>query len=175
MNWPSGTVVPPYFREGMTLDHLLEAHKSNISAKTPVAEETGFTDELVETNKHSSRWPHRESRSMVKKKSQSGIQKLAVSARTKVKLLKRVDSAKKNQSEGVSVSVKNIPFKATDGELRAHFSHIGRILRAKVDRDGSKSLGSGTVTFGSRKEALSVIESMQNTKMGDRPIYITLA
>ena len=81
----------------------------------------------------------------------------------------------KRPSGGVSVSVKNIPYAVSDGELRNHFSHLGRIMSARIERESNgKSRGSGIVTFNTRKEALTVVESMQNTRLGDRPIRVTI-
>ena len=174
MDWPGELAVPSYFVRGQSFEELLVAFKA-FSRESQRNVDRMMDDEEMKSTK-----PDRKLGIMKKK---GGIGKIKSGKEVKSQVVMKAKGRKgdsvydsKRPSTGVAVVVRNIPYGTSDGELRNHFSHIGRILSAKIDRDESnKSMGSGTVTFNTRKEALTVVESMQNTRLGERPIRVTLA
>ena len=159
----------------MSLEALLAAHRSYAIGASKVKpkphSKTAMEDDVEKPVRSKG------TLGINRKPETSGIRKLAIAAKTgKAKLTKKGAEPKtpKGNDSGCSVTVRNVPYSATDGELRNHFAHVGRILRANIIRAGEKSTGSGIVVFHSRKDALTVIDSMQNTRIGDRAIRVTL-
>jgi RNA recognition motif-containing protein len=159
MDWPvDATPVPEYLVRGMSFDDMLGAYKKFVRTHHELV-----VDEEGDTKMQGS---GERSLNLKKKGKTGGIQK-----ETRVS---KYES--KRPPNGVPVFVKNIPYSCSEGELRHHFSHIGRVLKVEIDRsDNRKSLGTGTVFLSSRKEANVAAESLQNTRLGDRAIRVTLA
>ena len=81
----------------------------------------------------------------------------------------------KRPPSGASVVVKNIPYGTNEDELRKHFNHIAKVVQVRIHRDeNNKSIGSGSVTFSNRKDALVVVDALQDSKLGGRPISVVL-
>ena len=164
MEWPATSVsVPPYLAKGMSFDDMLHSYKQFVR---------GLARDNIDEEGDARMGSERKGKTSVQvsKKSKGGG--IAKESKKRGSLY----DSKRPSAGGVTVVVKNIPFATNEGGLRNHFNHIGRILHVSVDRDANnKSLGSGTVTFNSRKEANVALDSMQNTRLADRPIRITLA
>lgn len=170
MQWPSDRDVPEYFQRGMTFEGLLEAFRKHLRTRSQPLPSRTDGDDMEDDEDGSRKTRTGRKLNINKTKQLSGIQKLAVASKAKITLTK-----KKELPKGTPVAVRNIPFTSTEGELRSHFSHIGKITSVKIDRDNGQSRGSGIVVFGSRKEALAAVDSMQGTRLGERPIRISLA
>ena len=170
MQWPSDAPVPEYFVRGMSFDDLLKTYRkyTRTKAESPVDEE-GDTQMIGQKTAKA-----RPALGINKKAKTGGIQKVKNQKLDKAPSKPSLYDSKR--PKGVVVSVKNIPYATTDMELKEHFSHLGHIIQAKVDRDkNNKSRGSGTITFSNRNEAEIVVESMQQTLIGDRLIRVLLA
>jgi hypothetical protein len=170
MQWPSDIPVPEYFVRGMSFDDLLTTYRKYTKTKAELlVDEEGDTQMIGQKSAKA-----RSALGINKKAKSGGIEKAKIHNPHKGPSKPGLYDSKR--PKGVVVSVKNIPFATTDMELKEHFSHLGHILQAKVDRDkNNKSRGSGTITFSSRNEAEIVVESMQQTCIGDRVIRVLLA
>jgi RNA recognition motif-containing protein len=162
MDWPAGSInVPPYLTKGLSFDDMLVAYRryAREMAKDHIDEEgdakmgSDRKGKSIQINKNG---------------------KLGSIAKDVKKKGSVYDS--KRSTSGITVVVKNIPFTINEGSLRNHFIQIGKIAQVRIYRDDNKkSLGSGAVTFQSRKDANTAMDTMQNTRLGDRNIRVTLA
>lgn len=68
---------------------------------------------------------------------------------------------------GNRLFVGNIPYTATDEDLKSHFSQVGEVEEAKVIRyrDTGKSRGFAFVTMKSAEDAKKAIETLHNQPM----------
>lgn len=73
--------------------------------------------------------------------------------------------------------VGNLPYSATEAELRESFSQCGTVLSVKIilDRDTGRSKGFAFVEMSSEDEALMVITNFNGAQLGERPLKISLA
>ncbi|KMY67965.1 RNA-binding protein [Desulfocarbo indianensis] len=75
-----------------------------------------------------------------------------------------------------SIYVGNLPFTATESEIRGLFEQYGTVLSAKVitDRETGRSRGFGFVEM-EDGEALEAIEATNGKDMGGRPLKVNEA
>lgn len=73
--------------------------------------------------------------------------------------------------------VGGIPFKATDDELKEHFSGAGSVASAKIitDRATGRSKGFGFVEMSTDEEAQAAIDMFHGKEFGGRPITVNEA
>ena len=122
MDWPVDSQSPPeYFSNGMSFDDLLQSYKlfqrSHKTSK-PVQPPRGEMEDDSDGQSNNRR---------VKLGIRTKQGSITKSARnSKQQQLRQLN---KHPSAGVTVSVRNLPFRTSDGELRMHFSHLGRILK----------------------------------------------
>ena len=76
-----------------------------------------------------------------------------------------------------NIYVGNLPFSATDEELRTAFEAHGEVSSAQVifDRETRRSRGFGFVEMPNPMEADTAIEAMNGTDMGGRPLRVNEA
>lgn len=157
MQWPQdAAVVPPeYLARGMSFDEMLESYKRHVRSKASYQVDDEGDEKMDSTR----------SLKINKKGKGGGIKKDKPSVYT----------SKRPPANGASVVVRNVPFTATEDELKKHFNHLGKIIQVRIHKDEQKkSIGSGIVTFSNRKDAIVVVDAMQNTRLGGRPISVTL-
>jgi RNA recognition motif-containing protein len=77
----------------------------------------------------------------------------------------------------MNIFVGNLPFKATDDELRAAFEVHGAVDSARVimDRESGRSRGFGFVEMPDDSQAKTAIEEMDGYMMDDRPLRVNEA
>ncbi len=70
--------------------------------------------------------------------------------------------------------VGNLPFSATDEDLRAKFSEVGRVVSARVivDRDTNRSRGFGFVEMATPEQAKNAIKRLHETTLMGRNIIV---
>jgi cold-inducible RNA-binding protein len=73
--------------------------------------------------------------------------------------------------------VGNLPFSTTDGELTEAFAQFGEIVEVRVisDRFTGRSKGIAFVEFTTVEAANAAIEGMNNSTLGDRQIFVSVA
>ncbi|MEX0622175.1 MAG: RNA-binding protein [Candidatus Woykebacteria bacterium] len=73
--------------------------------------------------------------------------------------------------------VGSLPFATTDEELNKIFSEVGTVESANVvtDRGTGRSRGFGFVEMSSEEEAKAAIEKLNDSKIGDRSIFVAEA
>ena len=172
MEWPAQCQVPSYFVRGMTFESMLDAHKQLFRKQGDPASDPL---EMVDDDESLNGRPIR--RFGIKKVNESGIRKkhgTILRPRSSVTSPRPSSSYSSRRPPAASVWVRNIPYSVTDSDLRDHFSHLGGIIFARVDRESGKSMGTGTVVFQTTKEALCAVDTMQNSCMGDRHIKVAL-
>ena len=76
-----------------------------------------------------------------------------------------------------NIYVGNLPFSATDEELRTAFEAHGEVSSAQVifDRETRRSRGFGFVEMPNPGEADTAIEAMNGHEMGGRPLRVNEA
>ena len=76
-----------------------------------------------------------------------------------------------------NIYVGNLPFSATDEELRTAFEAHGEVSSAQVifDRETRRSRGFGFVEMPNAGEADTAIEAMNGHDMGGRPLRVNEA
>ena len=77
----------------------------------------------------------------------------------------------------MKIYVDNLPYRATDTDLKRHFERYGRVTTATINLHQSgphqgKSNGSGTVVMENREEGEQAIEALDNQEMMGRPLRI---
>jgi RNA recognition motif-containing protein len=81
-------------------------------------------------------------------------------------------------SMGTRLYVGNLPFNATEDDVRALFAQDGRTVREVkliTDRDTGRPRGFGFVDMGSQDEADAAIRSLNGTNYGGRPLTVNEA
>lgn len=79
---------------------------------------------------------------------------------------------------GTRLYVGNLPFSATDQQLRELFEAGGRAVRdvkLVTDRETGRPRGFGFVEMGSQEEADSAIRALNGTMFGGRPLTVNEA
>lgn len=78
---------------------------------------------------------------------------------------------------GKKLYVGNLPYSATEDELRTLFGECGTVedVAVIVDRDTGRSKGFGFVTMSSDAEAQAAINAKNGATMGDRQIKVNEA
>lgn len=73
--------------------------------------------------------------------------------------------------------VGNLPFTATEEELKEAFSQAGTVVSVKIimDRDTGRSKGFGFIEMSSDAEAGVALEKMNNADYAGRPISVSIA
>lgn len=76
-----------------------------------------------------------------------------------------------------NIYVGNLPYSATDEELRQLFSQHGQVSRAQVviDRETGRSKGFGFVEMSNDAEAMQAIEKLNGFSMSGRAINVNEA
>lgn len=172
MEWPDGAQVPDYFSRGMSFDALLAAYKAFVRRNG----EVDFQGDARMKGQKVTLKPQRSGPTMTVNRSAKagGILKPNKNAVNKTVAVSKLYGSRRNK--GYTLSVKNLPFSTTDSEFKNHFSHLGTILQATIDRDqNSRSRGSGTIKFKTKEEADVVLGTMQNSSIGNREIRVLLA
>ena len=77
----------------------------------------------------------------------------------------------------MKIYVDNLPYRATDTDLKKHFEQYGTVTTATINLHQSgphqgKSNGSGTVVMENREEGERAIEALDNQEMMGRPLRI---
>jgi cold-inducible RNA-binding protein len=77
----------------------------------------------------------------------------------------------------MKIYVGNIPFSATDQQLRELFGQHGQVASAQVmiDRDTGRSRGFGFIEMPSDAEARKAIEALNGYSMDGRPLVVNEA
>ncbi|KEP60542.1 UNVERIFIED_CONTAM: RNA recognition motif-containing protein [Hammondia hammondi] len=75
-----------------------------------------------------------------------------------------------------TVFVFHVPPEWSDGDLRRHFRHLGRIRAATIqrDKDDGQSRGFGFITFGSPAAALNAVAGMNGFHTGNKYLKVML-
>lgn len=173
MEWSIYSKVPVYYVRGMTFESLLDAHKQFIRDSQPcIKEPVGMEDDddIIAKKTSRSLGINRKQDTCIKKR-QAPLLKSRASLRSEKS--STVYSSRR-PTGCVSVLVRNIPFSASDNELRDHFNHIEGIISARIDRGSAGSLGTGSILCTSAKNAQLLVDSMQNSFMSGRPIKVSL-
>lgn len=70
--------------------------------------------------------------------------------------------------------VGNLPFSATDADLRAKFSEVGKVVSARVivDRDTNRSRGFGFVEMATPEQAKNAIKRLHETTLMGRNMIV---
>lgn len=79
---------------------------------------------------------------------------------------------------GTRLYVGNLPFNATEDDVRALFAQDDRTVREVrliTDRDTGRPRGFGFVDMGSQEEADAAIRSLHGTNLGGRPLTVNEA
>ena len=78
---------------------------------------------------------------------------------------------------GKKIYVGNLPFSATDDQLRETFGRFGQVASAKIlmDRDTGRSKGFGFVEMNDSSEADAAIEKLHGSDMGGRSLVVNEA
>lgn len=73
--------------------------------------------------------------------------------------------------------VGNLPFSTTDAELTEAFAQFGEIVEVRVisDRFTGRSKGIAFIEFTTVEAANAAIEGMNNSTLGDRQIFVSVA
>ncbi|HNT27042.1 MAG TPA: RNA-binding protein [bacterium] len=77
----------------------------------------------------------------------------------------------------VQIYVGNLPFSATEGDLRSAFEKFGAVSSAKIvtDRDTGRAKGFGFVEMADQAAADKAISSLDGADMGGRNIKVNIA
>lgn len=77
----------------------------------------------------------------------------------------------------VQIYVGNLPFSATEGDLRSAFEKFGAVSSAKIvtDRDTGRAKGFGFVEMADQAAADKAISSLDGSDMGGRNIKVNIA
>ena len=77
----------------------------------------------------------------------------------------------------VKLYVGNLPYSASEDELRELFGQAGSVVSVAVirDRDSGRSKGFGFVEMGSDADAQNAISKFNSFKMGDRALTVNPA
>jgi RNA recognition motif-containing protein len=75
------------------------------------------------------------------------------------------------------IFVGNLPWQATEDQLRAHFEVIGEVDSAKivVDKDTGKSRGFGFVVMKNTEDAKAAIEKLNEQPLLNRNLRVSIA
>jgi len=81
------------------------------------------------------------------------------------------------QTMTVQIYVGNLPFSATEGDLRSAFEKFGAVSSAKIvtDRDTGRAKGFGFVEMADQAAADKAISSLDGADMGGRNIKVNIA
>ncbi len=73
--------------------------------------------------------------------------------------------------------VGSLPYAATDGELKEHFSSAGTVVSANIimDKMTGRSKGFGFVEMSTDEEAQSAIDMFHEKDFGGRTIVVSIA
>lgn len=73
--------------------------------------------------------------------------------------------------------VGNLPYTATEEELREAFAQAGSVLSVKIitDRESGRSKGFGFVEMATDAEAGTAVEKLNNADYAGRPISVSIA
>lgn len=75
--------------------------------------------------------------------------------------------------------VKNLNFKTTEQDLRAHFANIGKVYTSTIatrkSSDGFLSMGYGFVQYYLAKHALEALKKLQNSTLDDHKLELKLS
>ena len=79
-------------------------------------------------------------------------------------------------SSGMQIVVRSLPWSTTDEELLAVFQQVGTVVSATVQShaDTGRSKGWGTVRFATTQEAQTAIDSFNGVVLGERPMQIKM-
>ena len=77
----------------------------------------------------------------------------------------------------INIYVGNLPFTATEDEVREAFAAYGEVLSVKLinDRETGRPRGFGFVEMKSKDEGTAAIAGLNGTNMGGRPLRINEA
>lgn len=77
----------------------------------------------------------------------------------------------------MKVYVGNLPFSATEDEVRSKFEAFGTLAEVALitDRDTGRPRGFGFVTFDNAEDAQNAISGLDNTDMGGRNLKVNQA
>ncbi len=77
----------------------------------------------------------------------------------------------------VKLYVGNLPYSATEAELRELFERAGTVVSVKImtDRDTGRSRGFAFVEMGSQAEAEEAISLLNDSDMGGRSLKVNIA
>lgn len=68
--------------------------------------------------------------------------------------------------------VGNLSWSVTWQDLKDHFKQVGNVLHADVMMDGDRSKGCGLVKFASAKDARTAINTLHDTELDGRAIFV---
>lgn len=76
-----------------------------------------------------------------------------------------------------NIFVSSLPFKLTEGELKAIFEKHGEVTSAKIitDRESGRSKGFGFVEMSDDSAADAAIEALNGSNQGGREIIVNVA
>lgn len=75
---------------------------------------------------------------------------------------------------GKRLFVGNLPFSATENDLRALFSQHGNVTDVHIvlDRESGRSRGFAFVSYGTDEEAAKATDALNGKPMGGRPLVV---
>jgi|SRR5439155_19583022 len=71
--------------------------------------------------------------------------------------------------------VGNLPFSATEDQLKDLFSQFGTVESVIIMKDNGRSRGFGFIEMSSEDEAARAAENLDGTELGGRPLKVNLA
>ena len=77
----------------------------------------------------------------------------------------------------IKLYVGNLPYSATEEDLRTMFAQAGEVKSVAVikDRDSGTSKGFGFIEMGTQEEAQKAISTFDGYSMGDRQLKVNMA
>lgn len=77
----------------------------------------------------------------------------------------------------MNIYVGNLPYGATESELRSVFEQFGQVdsVHIIIDRETNRSRGYGFVEMASDSEATQAIEELNNSQLQGRPLRVNEA
>jgi cold-inducible RNA-binding protein len=77
----------------------------------------------------------------------------------------------------MNIYVGNLPYSATEDEIRALFEPYGQVTRANIvmDRETGRPRGFGFVEMANDPEGTAAIEALNGTQMGGRSLTVNEA
>ena len=164
MDWTDGLTVPTYFQRGISFDELLRKYRS-FNREHPRSKESAPGMGMEEDTEIGNKKERAVKKLGIQKKALAGIRKHITPSQ----------SSNERSKSGITLTVRNIPYNVVEGQLRSHFSHIGKVTVVRIDRDDNgKSTGQGSVQFISRKDGLTAVEKLQHKTLEGRQLRLAI-